>query len=115
MKDLPAVLLTGTIWAYWSCVGIMIVRVRRKTRKQPGVVPRQRLEQWMWLVWVPLVAAWATLPSRLPGCLGRQSRRLQRHAALLTSNSQFPTPMALGRALQAFLGVGRWRLGVDAK
>ncbi len=62
MKDLPAAVLTATIWAYWSCVGIMIVRVRRKTRKQPGVIPRQRLERLMWLVWVPLVAAWVTLP-----------------------------------------------------
>lgn len=62
MKDLPAAVLTATIWAYWLCVGVMIVRVRRKTRKQPGVVPRQGLERIMWLVWVPLVAAWFTLP-----------------------------------------------------
>ena len=62
MKDLPAAVLTATIWAYWLCVGVMIVRVRRKTRKQPGVIPRQRLERLMWLVWVPLVAAWVTLP-----------------------------------------------------
>jgi protein-S-isoprenylcysteine O-methyltransferase Ste14 len=62
MTDLPAAVLTATIWAYWLCVGVMIVRVRRKTRKQPGVIPRQRLERLMWLVWVPLVAAWVTLP-----------------------------------------------------
>lgn len=62
MKDLPAAMLTATIWAYWLCVGVMIVRVRRQTRKQPGVVPRQRLERLMWLVWVPVVAAWLTLP-----------------------------------------------------
>jgi protein-S-isoprenylcysteine O-methyltransferase Ste14 len=62
MRDLPAAVLTATIWAYWLCVGVMIVRVRRKTRKQPGVVPRQGLERIMWLVWVPLVAAWLTLP-----------------------------------------------------
>ena len=62
MKDLPAAALTATIWAYWLCVGVMIVRVRRKTRKHPGVVPQQRLERLMWLVWVPLVAAWLALP-----------------------------------------------------
>ena len=62
MKDLPAAVLTATIWAYWLCVGVMIVHVRRKTRKQPGVVPRQGLERVMWVVWVPLVAAWVTLP-----------------------------------------------------
>jgi hypothetical protein len=62
MKDLPAAVLTATIWLYWLCVGVMIVRIRRKTRKQAGVIPRQRLERLMWLVWVPLVAAWVTLP-----------------------------------------------------
>jgi protein-S-isoprenylcysteine O-methyltransferase Ste14 len=62
MKDLPAVVLTATIWAYWLCVGVMIVRVRRKTRRQPGVVPQQGLERIMWVVWVPLVVAWLALP-----------------------------------------------------
>jgi protein-S-isoprenylcysteine O-methyltransferase Ste14 len=62
MADLPATVLTATVWAYWLYVAVMIVRVRRKTRGQAGVVPRQRLEQLMWLVWVPLVAAWLALP-----------------------------------------------------
>ena len=62
MNDLPAAVLTATIWAYWFCVGVMIVRVRRKTRKEPGVIPRQRLERLMWVVFVPLVLAWVTLP-----------------------------------------------------
>ena len=43
-------------------VGIMVVRVRRKTRKLSGVVPKQRLEQFMWVIWVPLVFAWMALP-----------------------------------------------------
>jgi len=62
MKDLPGFALAATIWAYWAYVGVMIVRVRRRTRKLAGIVPKQRLEQFMWLVWVPLVAAWVTLP-----------------------------------------------------
>jgi protein-S-isoprenylcysteine O-methyltransferase Ste14 len=62
MKDLPVILLTATIWTYWFIVGAMIVRVRRKTRKLSGVVPRQPLEQFMWVVWVPLVIAWMALP-----------------------------------------------------
>lgn len=60
--DLPGWVLTATIWAYWIGVGAMIVRVRRHTRRVVGVVPEQRLERYMWLVWVPLVAAWAALP-----------------------------------------------------
>ena len=62
MNDLPAVALSATIWVYWTCVGVMSVRVRRRTRKLAGIVPSQPLEQVMWLIWVPLVAAWMTLP-----------------------------------------------------
>jgi protein-S-isoprenylcysteine O-methyltransferase Ste14 len=62
MRDWPGVFLTASIWAYWLGVGIMIVRVHRATHRLAGLVPEQRLEQTMWLVWVPLVAAWLTLP-----------------------------------------------------
>lgn len=62
MKDLPCIAMAATVWAYWGCVGAMIVRVRRRTRKLSGVVPIQRIEQFMWIVWVPLVVAWMILP-----------------------------------------------------
>ena len=62
MKDLPCIALAVTVWAYWICVGAMIVRVRRRTRKLSGIVPSQPIEQLMWIVWVPLVTAWVTLP-----------------------------------------------------
>jgi protein-S-isoprenylcysteine O-methyltransferase Ste14 len=62
MRDLPGVLLTATVWAYWLGVGMMIVRARRKTHRLAGLVPEQRLERLMWIVWVPLVAAWIALP-----------------------------------------------------
>ena len=62
MRDWPGVLLTATIWTYWLGVAIMIARVRRSTHRLAGLVPEQRVEQTMWLIWVPLVAAWLTLP-----------------------------------------------------
>jgi protein-S-isoprenylcysteine O-methyltransferase Ste14 len=62
MRDLPGVVLTATVWAYWLGVGMMIIRARRKTHRLAGLVPEQRLERFMWIVWVPLVAAWITLP-----------------------------------------------------
>jgi protein-S-isoprenylcysteine O-methyltransferase Ste14 len=62
MKDFTALVLAATIWAYWIYVGAMAVRVRRRTRRLAGIVPTQPLEQVMWLVWIPLVAAWMTLP-----------------------------------------------------
>jgi protein-S-isoprenylcysteine O-methyltransferase Ste14 len=60
--DLPAVLLTTTVWCYWFGVGVMIVRARRKTRDLAGLVPEQSFERAMWLIWVPMVAAWIVLP-----------------------------------------------------
>jgi protein-S-isoprenylcysteine O-methyltransferase Ste14 len=62
MRDWPAIFLTATIWAYWVGVGVMIARVHRATHRLGGLVPEQRLERSMWLIWVPLVAAWLTLP-----------------------------------------------------
>jgi len=60
--DVPLFLLTATVWAYWLGVAIMIVRVRRRTKQSVGVVPEQRIERLMWVVWVPLIASWVTLP-----------------------------------------------------
>ncbi len=62
MKDISALLVAATVWAYWTRVGVMSYRLRRRTRRLAGVVPQQRLEQGMWLVWVPLVALWMGLP-----------------------------------------------------
>ena len=62
MQDVPLAVLTATICAYWICVGVMIVRVRRKTHRDVGVVPEQGLERLMWIVWVPLVIAWIYVP-----------------------------------------------------
>ncbi len=60
--DVPNLVLAIVVSAYWCGVGAMIVRVRRHARRIVGVVPEQRLERYMWLVWMPLVAAWITLP-----------------------------------------------------
>ncbi len=64
--DIPGILVAVTVAAYWFGVGAMIVRVRRQSRKHTAraadVLPRQPLERVLGLVWVPLVAAWVTLP-----------------------------------------------------
>ena len=62
MRDVPLAVLIVTIWAYWLGVGIMVIRVRRRNNKLVGLVPEQRVERFMWLLWVPLVAAWMFLP-----------------------------------------------------
>jgi hypothetical protein len=50
LPDWPGIVLAGTVCAYWSYVGVMSVRVRRRTRKMAGIVPSQPLEKAMWLV-----------------------------------------------------------------
>jgi protein-S-isoprenylcysteine O-methyltransferase Ste14 len=61
-RDIPVIILAATICAYWFTVGVMVVRARRKTRQLAGLVPEQKLERMMWLVWVPLIGAWMVLP-----------------------------------------------------
>lgn len=55
-------MLAATIWTYWFGVGLMVFRVHRKSHRLGGLVPRQTAERVMWIVWVPLVAGWLTLP-----------------------------------------------------
>jgi protein-S-isoprenylcysteine O-methyltransferase Ste14 len=63
MGDIPLTLLTATVWAYWLGVGRMIVRVRRAARRSGSPAPERRAERrFMWMIWVPLVAAWVVLP-----------------------------------------------------
>src|SRR6266496_3933851 len=68
MRDLPLVLLTATISAYWIGVGVMIVRVRRATRRsvERSEQSVERLKErpgFMWMIWVPLIVAWFALPT----------------------------------------------------
>lgn len=62
MPDAPALLIAVVVLAYWGRVGAMSYRIRRRTRTLSGVVPEQGLERAMWLLFVPLVAAWIALP-----------------------------------------------------
>jgi protein-S-isoprenylcysteine O-methyltransferase Ste14 len=62
MRDFPGIILVATIWAYWFGVAMMIARVRRETQTLAGLVPEERQERLMWLIWVPLVVAWIVIP-----------------------------------------------------
>ena len=61
-RDFPLLIVTLTIWAYWLRVGAMVVHARRKQHHDVGVIPERPAERAMWVVLVPLVAAWCTLP-----------------------------------------------------
>ena len=63
MRDVPGVILTATMWAYYGVsVPVMVARARRRTGHPVGFVPELRRERVMWLIWAPLMAAWMVLP-----------------------------------------------------
>jgi len=62
MNDLPGLITTATIWAYWIGVGVMIVRVKRHSRKIAILTPVQPLERFMGAIFLPIVALWVALP-----------------------------------------------------
>jgi len=62
MGDIPLALSTATIWTYWFWVGVMVVRVRRQTHHDVGLVPEQPIERAIIVIWLPLVVLWAALP-----------------------------------------------------
>lgn len=62
MPDIPLIVVALTITAYWLRVGAMVVRARRKQRHDVGVVPERASERALWLLFVPVVAAWCALP-----------------------------------------------------
>jgi protein-S-isoprenylcysteine O-methyltransferase Ste14 len=119
MQDVPLAVLTATICTYWICVGVMIVRVRRKTHRDVGVVPEQGLERLMWIVWVPLVMLWIYVPwatlaghrtvPALPGfATGVPAYRTLRWLAAVAA------VVSLGATINCWMRMGKdWRMDVD--
>ena len=62
MPDIPLLVVALTVSAYWLRVGAMVVRARRRQRRDVGVVPERASERVMWLAFVPIVTAWCALP-----------------------------------------------------
>jgi protein-S-isoprenylcysteine O-methyltransferase Ste14 len=62
VRDIPLLVVALTISAYWLRVGAMVVRARHRQHRDVGVIPERSAERAMWLVFVPLVAAWCALP-----------------------------------------------------
>ncbi len=119
----PAQLIGLTVCAYWFCVGVMVFRVRRRARKLSNViVPRLPIERLMWLIWVPLIAAWMSLPF----ISAVQNPETHPYLALPRSVVTDST-LIVGRWVAAGIGVlclllsilcwahmGRdWRMGID--
>lgn len=59
----PVLFVAGlTVWCYWSGVVVLMVIAAVRSRRS-GAMPADVRERWMWLVWVPVIVAWNTLPA----------------------------------------------------
>lgn len=58
----PTYLAMLAVWCYWLGVLLMAVRARLTGAASAGLVPEQAVERLMWLVWVPVIAAWIVFP-----------------------------------------------------
>jgi len=118
--DIAGSIIAATVVAYWLGIGTMIVRVRRHTRTAVGVIPEQGIERIMWVLWVPLAAAWIALPllalSRegppfgLPDFARSSGYAIARIAAALVGLA------ALGATIKCWSRMGKdWRMAVTAE
>ena len=118
--DIAGTITAATVVAYWLGIGTMIVRVRRHTRTAVGVIPEQRLERVMWMLWVPLAAAWIALsilalsregpPFGLPAFARTGGYGHVRLAAALVGAA------ALAATIKCWSRMGKdWRMAVTAE
>jgi len=121
VRDLPATLLVATLWAYWFGVGMMIASVRRESRTLGGLVPELRIEQYLWLLWVPLVIAWLVVPylslthARAPWGLPEFARSSPAYAALRWLAAIAGVASLLATSV-CWSRMGRnWRMAVNTK
>jgi len=63
MRDVPLLILVATIWASVIGVAVMAARVRRHNVNPAWLVPKERFERLLWLIWVPVIIAQNVLPA----------------------------------------------------
>ncbi len=61
--DLPQTIVVLTVWTYWTCVCVLVVRSHLRFRTSAGSLPRTARERWMWALWVPAILLWQVVPA----------------------------------------------------
>lgn len=118
--DIAGVIIAAAVVAYWLGIGTMIVRVRRHTHKAVGVIPEQRLERVMWMLWVPLAVVWITLPllalSRHGPPFGLPDFARMPWYATVRVVAAVVGLLALGATVKCWSRMGKdWRMAVTAE
>ena len=118
--DIAGTIIAATVVAYWLGIGTMIVRVRRHTHKAVGVIPEQRLERVMWMLWIPLAAAWIALSilalSRQGPPLGLPDFARLPWYGMIRIAAAVVGVVALGATIKCWARMGKdWRMAVTAE
>lgn len=123
MAEAPVLIIGLTVCVYWFCVGAMVLRVRRQARGVRRVlIPSQWIERAMWVLWIPVVLGWMTIPFLAIGSTGAGNRWIGLPAAL--ASSWLVHILRMGAALAGIVclllsmwcwqHMGReWRMGID--
>jgi protein-S-isoprenylcysteine O-methyltransferase Ste14 len=61
-EDLPLFLLACTVALYWGTVMLLVLAKRLRHGRAAGLLPSHAYERRLWLLIVPVVAAWILLP-----------------------------------------------------
>src|SRR5262245_20243431 len=60
--DLPLFLVASTVALYWATVVVLVLAKRLRHGRSAGLLPSHAYERRLWLLIVPVVAAWVLLP-----------------------------------------------------
>lgn len=124
VHDIPSLILGMTVNAYWLCVVVMSIRVRRRAGGISRVwVPAQWREKLMWAIWIPTLIAWMHLP--FAAAIEPAGARpllgvpvIAADHALLNAIRWFAAVIAvagLGLSIACWRHMGAaWRMGVDS-
>jgi protein-S-isoprenylcysteine O-methyltransferase Ste14 len=118
MNDLPVTITAITVWTYWICVVILVIRSHLRFRTAAGAVPHTSGERRMWRLWMPVVLAWQVLPllsaavtNPVFGLPSAASGHPAFYAARLSAAAV--GVLALGLTIPCWLGMGRnWSMAV---
>lgn len=121
--DAPTLILGLTVTAYWTYVARMVKRVRSETvRVEKVLIPAQRREKIMWLIWVPVIGGWFCTPLKVAfGFIGPFDHVLlpqsvAESGTMLVIRYAF-TALALGclaLSIKTWRHMGeQWRMGID--
>ena len=122
-QHIPTLILGLTVTVYWLYVARMVHRVREDAGHVRRVlVPAQRREKLMWILWVPVIVGWLSTPLKVAFGFGNRFDQMVLAPALASSTivlvTRFITMgVALGclaLSIVTWRHMGeQWRMGID--